>query len=155
MFRRFVMRVMIVLLFLLGMAPVRANECFDMTKVFSSVRSDRKATQRFNKLRMLLTEFFYIQGNMGPEIPSSMSWKQARELSRFLDINGIDVRVREDLFTKERETIFSAAVGAALFIGYTVGTYSSSKLQELLKKFLVSKKVQVGAGLMGGAGASF
>ena len=149
------MRAIIVALCLLGASPARSNECFSLDKILLSVDSDVKMSKVLQGFRKLLAEFFFIKGQYGPDLPTNISWSTARELSRFLERKGIDVRVREDLYNKERESLFSAAVGGALVTGFGVGAYGSPKMKDFFNKFIASRKVLIGAGMMGGLGAIF
>ena len=142
---------MMVALCLLGVSPVRAEDCFNLSKVLLSMKSDAQATETFDELRGLMAEFFYVKGYMGPEMPLSIPWETARELARFLERKDFDVRVREDLYQEERESLFSAAIGATAVIGFMAGYYSPAGLKEMIKKF-ISKKLAIGAGFMGSIG---
>ena len=146
------LRKVIVVLCLLGSGPVWSNECFDFDKIFLSGESEAEVTEKLLKLRHLLVKFFYVKGEYEGAIPNNIAWSTARELSRYLEREGLDIRVREDLFNRERESLFSVFIGGALVAGYTLGTYGSPKIKELFQKFFFKRKAAVGIGVAGGAG---
>ena len=151
------LRKMVVLLICLGaFNPAWGEECFSLDRLFESERSNEELTEELNRFHALLIKFFYIkEGKSYDDVPLKISWSTARELSRYMDQEGFDVRVREDLQDKEMESIYGASVGAALVAGFTLGQFGSPKMKALFQKMVVPRLATVGAGVLGGAGAIF
>ena len=145
----------IVILFcLLANRPVWSQECFNFEKIFSDDKSDEEVVEILKQFQGILSKFFYIkEGNNGQEIPSSISWDTARKLARFLEREGLEVSVREDLYSKEQRRISGISIGAALVLGYGVGSYGTSKVKEIFRRWILSRIAMGGAGVMAGLGA--
>ena len=146
-------RATVMVLCLLGMSPVlRGKECFDFNRFFLSMKSDEQGAKVLDEFQNSLVDFFYIKGEHDPELPLSISWSTARELARYLEKKGFDIRVREDIHSEARESVFNLAAGGAFVAGFALGAYGSPKLKEVVQKFVVSKRLVLGSGIMGGAG---
>ena len=134
--------------------PVWAKECFNFDKIFAPGKSNQELTEDLKYFHTLLTKFFFVKdGHTYENVPLSISWKTARELSRFMEREGLDIRVREDVYRKDMESIYGASVGAAFVSGFAISTYASPKVKDLLKKFVISRLTRWGSGIFVGVGA--
>ena len=146
-----------IVLGLLVAGPVFAGECFNFESLFLSDESEEQVAEKLSNFRGLLNEFFYIKGEQRDVVPEEISWDTARELVRFLDQEGLEIRLREDILYKERESFYSIVVGAALIGGYVLGTYGNEGIKRILTNFIrvQSRKAQMSFGLVGASGAVF
>ena len=136
----------VVLFFLVASNFSWAKECFDFENIILADKSEAEVIEELSKFEDLVAKFFNLKSE--GEVTSEIPWSVARELARFLEQGGLDVRVREDFYNAEKESFFIMISGTTLIGGYFVGAYIEPYIEKVLIKINLTKKVMLATTLL-------